>query len=84
MGKRIAVILLAAFVIYTAYLYGGFEAQFEEARSCEYAQTEIAVYRACMESAGRTGCRMQTDDFRKYHQLKDTLAERCAKAASTN
>jgi len=36
-------------------------------------RSEIDVYRECMQSAGKTGCRMQVPDFRRYHALRHEL-----------
>ena len=39
-------------------------------------QDGLDVYRMCMQSAGRTGCRMSVDNFRTYHAIKRELERR--------
>lgn len=39
-------------------------------------QDGLDVYRMCMQSAGKTGCRMSVDNFRQYHAIKRELARR--------
>jgi hypothetical protein len=41
--------------------------------TCDAVAQKIDVYRACMQSAGRTGCSMEVEDFTDFHQLKRTF-----------
>lgn len=39
-------------------------------------QMEVDIHRMCMQSASRTGCKMQVADFRFYHEVTDEIARR--------
>jgi hypothetical protein len=45
------------------------------ALTCDEIPNKIDDYRACMQSAGRTRCKMEVEDFAEYHGLKRQLAE---------
>jgi hypothetical protein len=42
--------------------------------TCDEVAQKIDVYRLCMQSASRTRCSMQVEDFADFHELKRTLA----------
>ncbi len=51
-----------------AYLGGYFE---DPTRAS--LQMERDAMQACMQGAGRTGCRMEIEDFIRYYELRDLL-----------
>ena len=78
MGEKISYLMILMGLLYLAFMAGEFNATWRPVIPCEKVRAEIDVYRECMQSAGKTGCHMQVDDFRKYHQLKADLAEHCS------
>lgn len=77
MRKKIWKGVIVAGLICIAYLLGLSQASWIPRLPCDTMRTEIDVYRLCMQYASKTGCRMQVDDFWKYHQLKAELDKRC-------
>lgn len=77
MPQKIVTILIVGMLLWVAYAFGHFKATWLPSVPCDSVQEEIDVYRMCMQSAGKTGCRMQIDDFRKYQQLKEEQLKRC-------
>lgn len=39
----------------------------------EEMEIEFDAMRMCMQTAGKTGCRMSIPDFIRYHELKELL-----------
>ena len=80
MGRKIVNTVIVCMVIWLAYSIGHWRANWSDFISCNDAQAEIDVYLECLQSAGKTGCRMQVDDFRRYHHLKRVIVGACEDA----
>lgn len=72
----VAMMCLASFGL--GYFAGGTrtENQMLTRATADELQYGLDVYRECMQSAGRTGCRMSVENFRTYHAIKREIERR--------
>ena len=62
-----------ALVFLVGLIVGGFLVDEMHRPDPAAQQLEFDAYRACLASAGRSGCKMTPQDFVRYYELKHAL-----------